>query len=173
MLVIALRTVAVSGSLTWLWILIAAVVAVAVVVLVLVGRRAGRYVGPGTVVIGGWLSSAIEAYEQGQALHAAASAASRPGSMDAEDRAARWDGIQRRADELARQLDALRNVAPEVEDRARVSDALRSLTELRSAIGDEQARGGADATQAEVIQARLREFDASLRRLRSPEEHLW
>ncbi len=170
---IASGSAAGPGSLTWLWILIAAVAVVAVVVLALVARRAGGYVGPGTVVVGGWLSLAIEAYEQGLALHAAVSAASRPDAPDSGDPAARWDGIQRRADDLARQLEALRSVAPEVEDRDRVSDALGSLQELRSAIGDEQARGGSDAARAEVIQARLGAFEASLRRLRSPEQHLW
>jgi hypothetical protein len=107
------------------------------IVLVLVGRRVGRYIGRDSVVIGGWLSGAIEAYEKGSALHQAISAAQRPDALAAEDSGARWSDIQRRADDLAQALHALREAAPESEDRARVADALGLLQSLRSAM-DEQ-----------------------------------
>jgi hypothetical protein len=158
---------------TWLWILIGVVVIAGVVVLVLVGRREGRFVGRRTVVVGGWLSGAVDAYEQGLALHQAARAASRPDALAAEGADARWADIQRRADDLAARLHALRNAAPEVEDRARVDDALRSLEELRSAIDDERASVDGDPGPREVVEASLAAFEASLRRLRSPEQHLW
>jgi hypothetical protein len=161
-----------GSSLTWLWILIAAVVLIAAIVLVLVGRRAGRYFGRDSVVVGGWLSGAIGAYEKGSALHQAISAAQRPGAL-AADSGARWSDIQRRADDLAQTLHELRRVAPESEDRARVNDALGSLQSLRSAIDAQKAAGGADGGEAEIGRAELDAFEMSLRRLRSPQEHLW
>jgi hypothetical protein len=160
-------------SLTWLWILIGVVVLISVIVLVLVGRHAGRYIGRDSVVVGGWLSGAIEAYEKGSALHHAISAAQRPGALAAADSGARWSDIQGRADDLAQALHALREAAPESEDRARVADALALLQSVRSAMDEQKASGGADAGQAEIVRARLDAFEVSLRRLRSPEEHLW
>jgi hypothetical protein len=162
-----------GSSLTWLWILIGVVALISVIVLVLVGRRVGRYVGRDSVVIGGWLSGAIEAYEKGSALHQAISAAQRPDALAAEDSGARWSDIQRRADDLAQALHALHEAAPESEDRARVADALGLLQSLRSAMDEQKPSGGADTGQAEMVRARLDAFEVSLRRLRSPEEHLW
>jgi hypothetical protein len=162
-----------GSSLTWLWILIGAVVLVGVIVLVLVRRRAGSYFGPDSVVVGGWLGDAIDVYEEGLALHRAISAAQGPDALAAEDSAARWSDIQRRADDLARELYALREAAPESEDRARAADALERLRFLRSAMDEQQASGGADAGQAEIVRTELDAFEVSLRRLRSPEEHLW
>ena len=161
-----------GSSLTWLWILIGVVVLISVIVLVLVGRRVGRYIGRDSVVVGGWLSGAIEAYEKGSALHQSISAAQRPDAL-AEDSGTRWSDIQRRADDLAQALHALREAAPESEDRARVADALGLLQSLRSAIDEQKVSGGADAGQAEIVRTRLDAFEMSLRRLRSPEEHLW
>jgi hypothetical protein len=161
-----------GSSLTWLWILIGVVALISVIVLVLVGRRVGRYIGRDSVVVGGWLSGAIDAYEKGSALHQAISAAQRPDAL-AEDSGARWSDIQRRADDLAQALHALREAAPESEDRARVADALGLLQSLRSAMDEQKASGGADAGQAEIVRTRLDAFEVSLRRLRSPEEHLW
>jgi hypothetical protein len=158
---------------TWLWILIGVVVIAGVVILVVVGRREGRYIGRRSVVVGGWLSGAVDAYEQGVALHQAAGAASRPDAVAAEGADARWADLQLRADDLAARLHALRDTAPEVEDKGRVNDALGSLQVLRSAIDDERARGGGDPGPREAIEASLAAFEASLRRLRSPEQHLW
>lgn len=162
-----------GSSLTWLWILIGVVVLISVIVLILVGRRVGRYIGRDSVVVGGWLSGAIEAYEKGSALHQSISAAQRPDALAAEDSGARWSDIQRRADDLAQALHALRETAPESEDRARVADALGLLQSVRSAMDEQKVSGGADAGQAEIVGARLDAFEVSLRRLRSPEEHLW
>jgi hypothetical protein len=162
-----------GSSLTWLWILIGVVVLISVIVLMLVGRRVGRYVGRESVVVGGWLSGAIEAYEKGSALHHAISAAQRSDALAAEDVGARWSEVQRRADDLAQALRALREAAPESEDRARVADALGLLQSLRSAMDGQKASGGAGAGQAEIVRDRLDAFEVSLRRLRSPGEHLW
>jgi hypothetical protein len=162
-----------GSSLTWLWILIGAVALISVIILVLVGRRAGPYIGRDSVVVGGWLSGAIDAYEKGSALHQVISADQRPDALAAEDSGARRSDIQRRADDLAEALQALREAAPDSGDRARVADALGLLQSLRSAMDEQKASGGADAGRAEIVRARLDAFEVSLRRLRSPEEHLW
>ncbi len=159
-----------TGPLTWLWVLIGAVVVLGVVALLLTRRYSGRYVGRGTVVIGGWLSEAIKASDRGAALHAAVVAAGQPQARAAADSGARWSDIRRRAQDLEQELVSLRRVAPEADDRARVTDALTSLQSLRYVLEDERA---GDAGQAPVIQARLAAFEESLRRLRSPEHHLW
>jgi hypothetical protein len=157
-----------SGSHTWLWILIAAVVVVAVVVVVLAGRGFGPFFGRRSVVLGGWLGGAIDAYEKGLALHEAIRDASRPGAAAAVDSAARWGGIERGIADLDRRLHALRDTAADPEDRTAVDEALGSLHQLRSAIESRGATG-----QAQVIEARLDAFEKSLRRLRPPERHLW
>jgi len=155
---------------TWLWVLIGAVVILAVVALLLVRRYSGRYVGRGTVVIGGWLSDAIKASDRGAALHAAIVAAGPPEALAAADSGGRWAEIRRRAQDLEQDLVALRRAAPEADDRARVTDALASLQALRYALEDERPGG---AGQAAVVRARLDAFEKSLRSLRSPEHHVW
>jgi len=140
-----------GSSLTWLWILIAAVAVIGVVVLVLVRRRFGPYTGPDSVVIGGWLSGAIQAIEQGSALGQAISAALRPEAEAAGTSGARWPEIQRRADDLARALDALRKAAAESEDRARPSK--RSGT-----CGHCGSRSTSSRTRTVPARTRLRPF---------------
>ncbi len=162
-----------GSSFTWLWILIGAVVLVSIVVLALVRRRVGRYVGRGSVVIGGWLSGAIDASEKGSALHREINAALRAEGLAAEASDGRWPDIQHRSSDLARELERLRATAPESEDRARVADALEILQSLRSAMDDQNASGGAYAGQTQIIQARLDAFEGSLHRLRSRQPHLW
>jgi len=152
---------------TWLWILIAVVVVVAAVIVLLAGRGFGPFFGHRSVVLGGWLAGAIDAYDQGLALHAAIRDASRPGAAAAPDAEARWAGIERSAADLDRRLRALRAAARDPEDRAGVTGALESLGELRSAID------GRGAGQAASIPARMDAFEAALRRLRPPERHLW
>jgi len=152
---------------TWLWILIAVVVVVAVVVVMLAGRGFGPLFGHRSVVLGGWLGGAINAYEQGQALHEAIRDASRPGAAAAPDAEARWAGIERSVADLDRRLHTLQGAARDPEDRNGVNDALASLGELRSAI---DGRGDG---QAGVVRARMDALEVSLRRLRPPERHLW
>src|SRR5260370_39672491 len=91
-----------GSSLTWLWILIGVVVLISVIVLLLVGRRVGRYIGRDSVVVGGWLSGAIDADEKGSALHPAISAAHRPDALAAEDSGGPGPDVQRGPDVLAR-----------------------------------------------------------------------
>jgi hypothetical protein len=152
---------------TWLWILIVVVVVVAVVLVVLAGRGFGPVFGHRSVVLGGWLGGAIDAYEQGLALHEAVRDASRPGAAAAPDAEERWAGVERSVADLDRRLHALRAAARDPEDRDGVTRALELLAELRSAID------GRGAEPDEVVLIRMDALEASLRRLRPPERHLW
>jgi hypothetical protein len=118
----------------------------------------------------GWRSRVIDAYAKGSALHDAMSVAETPGALAADDAGARWSDIQRRADDLAQTLYALREAAPDDEGRAKVADALASLQAARSAMDAERAPGGAGAQQAEVARERLISFEASLRALRASDQ---
>jgi hypothetical protein len=97
------------------------------------------------------------------------SVAETPGALATGDAAARWGDIQRRSDDLAQTLYALRESAPDEENRARAADALASLQAVRSAMDAERAPGGAGPEYGEIIRGRLRAFEASLRALRGQE----
>lgn len=153
----------------WLWVLVGAVVVIGAIVVVLVLRHMGAR---DSVVIGGWIAQAIDAYRKGSVLHEAMTAAVQPGALATADGGARWADIQVRADDLARELNALRQAAVDPEDRSAAAHALGSLQETRSALEAYRDAGG-DAGQAQAVRARLTTLDESLRALRSPEEHLW
>jgi hypothetical protein len=151
-------------DLLWLWILLGALVLVGLIVLIV--RSAGRR----SATAAGWQSRIIDAYAKGSALHDAMSVAETPGALAAGDAGARWGDIQRRSDDLAQTLYALRESAPDEENSARAADALASLQAVRSAMDAERAPGGAGAEYAEVVRSRLRTFEASLRALRGLEQ---
>ena len=97
------------------------------------------------------------------------SVAEAPGGLASGDAAARWADIQRRADDLAQTLYALREqVPPDSADRARIDDTLASLQAVRSAMDAEQALGGASLGQVGVVRSRLASFESSLRALGAP-----
>ena len=114
----------------------------------------------------GWRSRLVDAYAKGSALHDAMSVAASPGGLASADAAARWADIQRRADDLAQTLYALREeVSPDFADGARIADTLASLQAVRSAMDAERAPGGAGYEQAGVVRSRLASFESSLRAL--------
>ena len=117
-----------------------------------------------------WQSRLIDAYAKGSALHDAMSVAESPGAMTAADAGARWADIQRRADDLAQTLYALREAVPDPGDQARISDTLASLQAVRSAMDAERTLGGASPEQAETIRNRLYVFESSLRALRARDD---
>ena len=155
-----------TSSLLWLWILIAAVVIIVIIVLVMVARSGRR---KRSAAAGNWRQQTIDAYAQGSALYDAMNVAERPGALAADDSGARWADIQRRADDLSQRLYAMRESAPDEDERARVADTLGALQAVRSAMDAERAPGGADPRQAEVVRGRLYAFDAALRALRPPD----
>ena len=156
-----------SGSgtgLLWLWVLLGVLVLAGLVALI--ARSARRR----SAVAAGWRSRLIDAYAKGSALHDAMSVAEAPGGLAAGDAAARWSDIQRRADDLAQTLYALREAVPQDSaDRARIDDTLASLQAVRSAMDAERAPGGASLEQAEVVRSRLASFESSLRALGTPD----
>jgi hypothetical protein len=162
----ATSSAASSTGLIWLWVLLGVLVVAGLIVLI--ARSARRR----SAAAAGWRSRLIEAYAKGSALHDAMSVAEAPGGLVAADAAARWSDIQRRADDLAQTLYALRGAVPQDSaDRARVDDTLASLQAVRSAMDAERVRGGADLGQAEVVRSRLASFESSLRALGAPEQY--
>jgi hypothetical protein len=154
-------------SLLWLWILLGVVVVAGLIALI--ARSARRR----SAAAAGQRSRLIDAYAKGSALHDAMSAAEAPGGLAAADAGARWSDIQRRADDLAQTLYALREAVPKDSgDRARIDDTLASLQAVRSAMDAERASGGASLGQAEVVRSRLASFESSLRALRVPSGEL-
>jgi len=153
----------------WLWVVVGAAVVIGVIVVV----RVLRYMGANdSVVTGGWLAQAIDASRKGSALHEAMDAAVRPGALATAADGARWADIQRRADDLARELTALHVAAAGPEDRSAAGDALGSLQAARSAMEAYRNAGGG-AEEADMVRSRLSAFGESLRALRSPQRHLW
>jgi hypothetical protein len=156
-------------NVAWLWFLAGAVVVIGVIVVVLVLRYMGVR---DAVVTGGWLAQGIDAYRKGSALHREMTAAVRPGALATAASGARWADIQRRADDLARELEALQQAAVGTEDRSAAADALGSLQTARAAMEAYRDAGGGDG-QAETVRRHLSAFEDSLRALRSPRQHLW
>ncbi len=153
----------------WLWILVGVVVIVGIAVVLLVLRYMGVR---GSVVTGGWIAEAIDAYTKGMALHEAISAAVRPDALAAPDSGTRWADIQRRADGLAQELHMLQNTAADPEDRVSAKDAHGALQALRSAL-DDLGNAPRDAERLAAVRDRMAVFEKSLRGLRAPNPHLW
>ena len=156
--------VASSGtSLIWLWILLGVLVLAGLIALI---ARSGRR---RSTAAAGWRSRLVDAYAKGSALHDAMSIAEAPGGLAAADAGARWSDIQRRADDLAQTLYALREEVPQHSpDGARIADTLASLQAVRSAMDAERAPSGASLEQANVVRSRLASFESSLRALAAP-----
>ena len=152
-----------SGTnLIWLWILLGVVVLAGLIAVIARSRRR-------SAATAGWRSRLVEAYAKGSALHDAMSVAEAPGGLAAADAAARWADIQRRADDLAQTLYALREEVPQHSpDGASIADTLASLQAVRSAMDAERAPGGASLEQADVVRSRLASFESSLRALTAP-----
>jgi Alphaherpesvirus glycoprotein E len=151
-------------SLLWLWILLGVLILAGLIAwIVTSGRRR-------SAATAGWRSRLIDAYAKGSALHDAMSVAEVQGDLASSDARARWYDIQRRADDLAQTLYALREAAPDPEDQAGIGDVLASLQAVRSAMDAERAPGGARQELAEVVRRRLYAFESSLRALRASDE---
>jgi hypothetical protein len=153
----------------WLWIVVGVVVIVGIAVVVLVLRYMGVR---GSVVTGGWIAEAIDAYTKGMALHEAISAAVQPDALAAPDSGTRWADIQRRADGLAQELHMLKQTAADPEDRTTATEALGCLQALRSAL-DDLSNAPEDAERVAAIRDRAAVFEKSLKAMRAPHPHLW
>jgi len=151
-------------SLLWLWILLGVLILAGLIAWIVTSSRRR------SAATAGWRSRLIDAYAKGSALHDAMVVAEAQGDLASGDARARWYDIQRRADDLAQTLYALREAAPDPEDQAGIGDVLASLQAVRSAMDAERAPGGARQELAEVVRRRLYAFESSLRALRADDE---
>jgi len=156
-----------SGSnLIWLWVVLGAIVLILIIVL---SARSGRR-GPKPADI--WRSRAVDAYAKGSALYDAMRMAEAPGALVAQDAAARWADIQRRADDLGQTLYAMREAAPDEDKRMRTADMLAALQAVRSVMAAER---GTDVTRVpppEQVRSRLMAFGAALEELRNTDQRM-
>jgi len=153
-----------SSSLVWLWIVLGVLVLVGLIVGI---TRASRR---RSTAAAGWQDKVVEVYAESAALHDSMRAAETPGALAAWDADARWSDIQRRADGLTRTLYALREAAPDEDQRARISDVLVAVQGALAAMDAERGPGGEDGSWAQNVHSRLLAFAASVRALRAPEE---
>jgi hypothetical protein len=151
-------------SLLWLWILLGVLILAGLITWIV---RSGRRRSAATA---GWQSRIIDAYAKGAALHDAMGVAEAQGDLGTSDARARWYDIQRRSDDLAQTLYALREAATDPGDQARIADVLAALQAVRSAMDAERAPGGAGMQQADLVRSRLAAFESSLRALRAGDE---
>ena len=153
-----------SSSLIWLWIVIGLLVLIGLIVAIT--RASGRR----SAAAAGWQDRVVGVYAESAALCDSMRAAETPAALAAWDADARWSDIQRRADDLTRSLYALREAAPDEDERARVSDVLVAVQGARTAMEAERGPGGDDGSRAQMVHSRLLAFAASIRALRAPEE---
>jgi hypothetical protein len=113
-----------------------------------------------------WRTKVIEVYAEGSALLDAMKIAATHGLAGDRAADAQWYDIQRRSDDLARTLYALREEAPDDEARALVADVLGALQTVRSAMESERATGAVGGPGQEMVRSRLAAFEVSLRDLR-------
>jgi hypothetical protein len=153
-------------SLLWLWILLGVLILAGLITwIVQSGRRR-------SAATAGWQSRIIDAYAKGAALHDAMGVAEAQGDLGTSDARARWYDIQRRSDDLAQTLYALREAATDPGDQARIADVLAALQAVRSAMEAERAPGGAGMQQADLVRSRLAAFESSLRALRAGDDQI-
>jgi hypothetical protein len=153
-------------SLLWLWILLG------VLALIIIGFLIARSTRRGPKPADVWRSRAIDAYAKGAALYDAMRLAEAPGALVAPDAAARWADIQRRADDLAQSLYAMREAAPDEDKRMRTADALAALQAVRSAMAAERGTDVSQVPPPDQVRSRLMAFRAALQALREPDDGL-
>ncbi len=153
-------------SLLWLWILLGVLILAGLITWIV---QSGRRRSAATT---GWQSRIIDAYAKGAALHDAMGVAEAQGDLGTSDARARWYDIQRRSDDLAQTLYALREAATDPGDQARIADVLAALQAVRTAMDAERAPGGAGMQQADLVRSRLYGFESSLRALRAGDEQI-
>ena len=152
-----------ASSLLWLWILLGVLAIILITYLIARSRRGPK---AGDV----WQSRAIDAYAKGSALYDAMELAEAPGALVAQDAAARWADIQRRADDLTQTLYAMREAAPDEDKRMRSDDVLVALQSVRSAMAAERGTDVSQVPPPDLVRSRLMSFGASLQALREPDE---
>jgi hypothetical protein len=140
-----------GSSLLWLWILIGVIVLGGAIALIAYSARRRS---AAAAAAADWRTRVIDVYAEGQALHDAIwTSAGRSADGAAGPRSS---GIESRADNLAQDLYALRESAPDEVQHARIVDVLVALRAVRSAM-----EAHAD------LEGRLASFQTALRGLRA------
>ncbi len=142
--------------------------AIVLILLIVLIARSGRRRGPKPADV--WRSRAVDAYAKGSALYDAMQMAEAPGALVAQDAAARWADIQRRADDLGQALYAMREVAPDEDKRMRTADVLAALQSVRSVMAAERGTDVSSVPPPDLVRSRLMAFGASLQGLRGPDD---
>jgi hypothetical protein len=140
----------------------------ALIVIVVLIARSGRRRGPKPAEV--WQSRAVDAYAKGSALYDAMRMAEAPGALTAQDAAARWADIQRRADDLGQTLYAMREAAPDEDKRMRTADVLAALQSVRTAMAAERGTDVSQVPPPDQVRSRLQSFRAALQALREPDD---
>jgi hypothetical protein len=115
-----------------------------------------------------WHSRAVDAYAKGSAFDDAVRAAERQGVFT-EAASIRWADLQRRADDLAETLYAMREIAPAGDRLVQAEDAILSLQGVRAAMDAQRSPGDAGSQQTGILHARLAALESSLNALRVPD----
>jgi hypothetical protein len=160
----ATATSSTGSSLLWLWILLAVLALILIIAFLIARSRRGPK--PADI----WRSQALDAYAKGSALYDAMELAEAPGALVAQDAAARWADIQRRADDLAQTLYAMRESAPDEDKRMRSDDVLAALQSVRSVMAAERGPDVSQVPPPDLVRSRLMAFGASLQALREPDD---
>jgi hypothetical protein len=153
-----------GSSLLWLWILLGVLALIIIIGFLIARSRRGPKAGDI------WRSRALDAYAKGSALYDAMRLAEAPGALVAADAAARWADIQRRADDLAQALYAMREAAPDEDKRMRTADVLAALQAVRSVMAAERGTDVSQVPPPDLVRSRLAAFGASLQGLREPDD---
>lgn len=151
-----------NSALLWIVIGLGALVVIGIVIWLVTtsSRRADQ--------VAAWQVRRRAAFAEGAALHdAIASATGQLGRLTPAEEAARWAGVERRADDFTLRLYQLRETAPDPAAAAHTDDVLVSLQALRSAVDAERGAGTQAGMTAEVTRTRLSEFRAALHALRA------
>ena len=152
-----------GSSLIWLWVALGVLALIIIVVLI---ARSGRRRPKAADV---WRSRALDAYAQGAALYDAMRMAEAPGALVAQDAAARWADIQRRADDLGQTLYGMREAAPDEDKRMRTADVLAALQAVRTAMAAERGTDVSRVPPPDQVRSRLQSFRTALQALREPD----
>lgn len=154
-----------ASDLIWLWVVLGALVLLGIIL------WATRSPGRSSVAAGSWRSRAVDAYAKGAAFDGAVRAAERQGTFTG-GADARWNDVQRRADDLTETLYAMRETAPNEDRRAQVADTLAALQAVRYAVDAQRAPGGVGAQQSGPLHSRLFALESALNELRTPDDRL-
>jgi hypothetical protein len=150
-----------------LWLLVVLGAVALAVIVYLAARHGSRR----AATAASWRSGVADASAKGWALSDAVGMAQAPAESAPGTASVRWADIQRRADDLAQTLYALRERAPGDLESGRVDDVLAALQGLRSAMNAEAGPSDPSTQDHARIRSRLAAFEAALNALHQPDPY--